>query len=673
MPKHLLLLTILFFTSPLRAQPSLMPVPASVTWGDQRFPLDKGFYVVLNDDPASRASIATQRFLHHLDQRTHLLIDKTPSNEPIPGKGINLHIHYRRAGQLTLHEDESYHLTITGDQASLEAETDLGVLHGLETFLQLVSHDENGYFLRGCVISDKPRFPWRGLLMDVCRHFMPVEVIKHNLDGMAMVKMNVLHLHLSDDQGVRIESKKFPKLHLSGSDGNFYSQEQIRDIIQYATARGIRVVPEFDMPGHATAWFAGHPELATLSGPYAVEKKFGVFDPTMDPTKKSTYKFLSKFITEMAALFPDEYFHIGGDENEGKHWDRSASVKTFKKKHEFKNNHELQNYFNIKLSTILKKNKKKMIGWDEILQPQLPGDVVIQSWRGPEGLKKAAKEGYTVILSNGYYIDLAQPAWKHYMNDPLPANTGLNPEEEQRILGGEATMWSEMVTYETVDSRIWPRTAAIAERLWSPREVNDVHDMYRRLQTASLQLESIGLQHLRNREVMIRRIAGHDDVDALAQLTNVVEPMKDYKRHHQGITYTTDHSFTRLPDIAAPESDEAREFRLLCERLIRKNDTTAIRPIEIMLDAWINNHDRVVMQAGTVPALQSWIRLSLSLREASLAAKESLSYLQRRNDITSQWTSETQALLNRAKLPVDEAELAVIDSIIMLFQHVLPK
>lgn len=149
--------------------------------------------------------------------------------------------------------------------------------------------------------------------------------------------------------------------------------------------------------------------------------------------------------------------------------------------------------------------------------------------------------------------------------------------------------------------------------------------------------------------------------------------MKDYKRHHQGITYTTDHPFTRLPDIAAPESDEAREFRLLCERLIRKNDTTAIRPIEIMLNVWINNHDRVVMQAGTVPALQSWIRLSLSLKEASLAAKESLSYLQRRNDITTQWTSDTKALLDRAKLPVDESELAVLESILMLFQYVLPK
>lgn len=672
MPRLLLLLLFLFPSS-LHAQHSLMPVPASVTWGEQRFPLDKGFYVVMKDDPASRATTATQRFLHRLDHRTHLLIDKSIATQTIPAKGLNLHITYHRAGLLRLHEDESYRLTITGDQASLEAETDLGVLHGLETFLQLVSHDENGYFLRGCVITDKPRFPWRGLLMDVSRHFMPVEVIKRNIDGMAMVKMNVLHLHLSDDQGFRIESKKFPNLHLSGSNSNYYSQEQMLDIIRYAAARGIRVVPEFDMPGHATAWFAGHPELATLPGNYEVEKKFGVFDPTMDPTKKSTYKFLSKFIAEMATLFPDAYFHIGGDENEGKHWDRSSSVKTFKKKHQLKNNHELQNHFNIKLSSILKKNKKKMIGWDEILQPGLPGDVVIQSWRGPEGLKKAAKEGYNVILSNGYYIDLSQPAWKHYMNDPLPANTGLTTEEEQRILGGEATMWSEMVTPETVDSRIWPRTVAIAERLWSPREVNEVPDMYRRLQTVSLQLESIGLLHLRNREMMIRRIAGSDGVDALVQLVNVVEPLKDYKRHHQGITYTTDHPFTRLPDIAAPESDEAREFRLLCERLVRKNDTTAIRPIETMLNRWIQNYDRVMVQAGTIPALQSWIRLSLSLKEASLAAKESLTYLNHRNDITSQWTSETKALLDRAKLPVDESELAVLESILMLFQYVLPK
>jgi len=275
-----------------------------------------------------------------------------------------------------------------------------------------------------------------------------------------MVKMNVLHLHLSEDQGFRIESKVYPKLHQMGSNGEYFTQQQIREIIAYAADRGIRVVPEFDMPGHATSWFVGYPELASAPGPYVIEKKFGVFDPTIDPTKKSTYKFLKKFLGEMCDLFPDAYFHIGGDENNGKQWDTNEEIKSFMKKNDLKNNHELQNYFNGKVLAILQKKGKKMIGWDEILQPGLPKDALIQSWRGKEGLKSAASQGYQVILSNGFYIDLAEPAWKHYTNDPIPSELNLTEAEQKFILGGEATMWAELVTPETIDSRIWPRTAA---------------------------------------------------------------------------------------------------------------------------------------------------------------------------------------------------------------------
>jgi hexosaminidase len=304
-----------------------------------------------------------------------------------------------------------------------------------------------------------------------------MEVILRNIDAMAMVKLNVLHLHLSEDQGFRVESKAFPKLHSMGSNGDYFTQEQIKYIIQYASDRGIRVVPEFDMPGHATSWFVGYPELASAPGPYVVEKKFGEFDPTMDPIKKQTYKFLKKFLAEMCELFPDEYFHIGGDENNGKQWDANPQIQSFMHKEELRNNHELQNYFNRKVLSILQRNGKKMIGWDEILQPGLPSDAIIQSWRGADGLKDATSKGYQVILSNGYYIDLVQPAWKHYNNDPVPVGSGLTNAQQNLILGGEATMWAELVTPETIDSRIWPRTAAIAERLWSPAEVNNIPDM----------------------------------------------------------------------------------------------------------------------------------------------------------------------------------------------------
>lgn len=667
------LITLLAVSFTSFAQHHLMPVPAKVEWGDQRFDIDRGFHVVMDQPSDTRASGAVERFLRSLDNRTHLLIAKNHVTKVQQGKGLYLFIRFKREGKPAPHENESYELKITGDQAILEAETDLGVMHGLQTFLQLVESDEKGFFIKGCHIIDQPRFTWRGLLIDVCRHFSPVDVIKRNIDGMAMMKMNVLHLHLSEDQGFRIESKKFPKLHLMGSNGDYYTQEQIKDIIRYAADRGIRVVPEFDMPGHATAWFVGHPELASAPGPYQIEKKFGVFDPTIDPTKKSTYKFLSKLLGEMAALFPDEYFHIGGDENEGKHWDRNKDIQEFRKKKRLKDNHELQNYFNIKLLAILKKNKKKMIGWDEILQPGLPKDAMIQSWRGKEGLKKAASEGYEVILSNGYYIDLVQPAWQHYSNDPLPADIGLTKEQEKFILGGEATMWAELVTPETIDSRIWPRTAAIAERLWSPREISHIPDMYRRLEKVSLQLEEAGLQHIRNQEMMLRRIAGQRDVEALKKLVSVVEPLEGYKRHHQGVSYSTDLPFTRLPDIAFPESDEAREFRFLCERLVMKKDASAADAIKTSLNNWIKNHDEVVRICKNKSHLNNWVIISQALRDASACGLEALDFMNRRQVITDQWTRETYQKLEQAKKPADEAELAVMESIIMLFNHALPK
>jgi hexosaminidase len=454
-----------------------MPVPRSVTWGNQRFNLDRTFHVVLADKPDTRTYKACQRFLRRLNDRTHIMAAVEPVQNPIEAKGVSLDVSYQRTGQLIPGEDESYELIVSGDRVIISSPTDLGVLHAFETILQLIASDKQGYYLPGVVIKDQPRFTWRGLLIDVCRHWQPMEVIKRNLDGMCMVKMNVLHLHLTEDQGFRIESKKYPKLHLLGSNGDYFTQDQMREIIRYATDRGIRVVPEFDMPGHASSWMPGHPELASGPGPYGIEKKFGVFDPTLDPTSKSTYKILNGFLGEMSKLFPDPYMHIGGDENNGKQWDANPEIQSFMRKHQIKDNHGLQSYFNTKVMASLKKHGKKVIGWDEILHPNLPAGALIQSWRGPDGLKDAASKGYQVILSNGYYIDLSQPTWKHYANDPLPSSIGLSADQSKLVLGGEATMWAELVTPENIDSRIWPRTAAIAERLWSDATVTNVLDM----------------------------------------------------------------------------------------------------------------------------------------------------------------------------------------------------
>src|SRR5438045_4247746 len=226
-----------------------------------------------------------------------------------------------------------------------------------------------------------------------------------------------------------------------GSDVFMFSHEQVREIIAYARDRGIRVMPEFDIPGHSTSWLVGYPEIGSAPGPYTTERGAGIFEPALDPTREQTYKFLDGFLGEMAGLFPDEYMHIGGDENEGKQWDRNPQIQAFMKEKGIKDNHALQAYFNQRILKILQKHHKKMIGWDEILHPDLPQDIVIQSWRGPKSLAEAARQGYDGILSAGYYIDLMYPAWQHYKNDPVAADTTLSEKELTHILGGEATMW----------------------------------------------------------------------------------------------------------------------------------------------------------------------------------------------------------------------------------------
>jgi hexosaminidase len=409
---------------------------------------------------------------------------------------------------------------------------------------------------------------------------MPLEVIKRNLDGMAAVKLNVFHWHLSDNQGFRVESKKFPKLQEKGSDGFYYTQAEVRDIIAYAADRGIRVIPEFDMPGHSTAWFVGYPQLASGPGPYQIERRWGVFDPAMDPTRDDTYKFLESFIAEMAKLFPDQYFHIGGDEVNGKEWDANPKIQAFMHSHNIKNNAELQAYFNKRVEKIVSKNHKTMLGWDEILQPDIPKSIVIQSWRGQASLAQAAKQGIPGILSAGYYLDLMYPTSQHYAVDPLgDAAASLTPEQQKLVLGGEACEWAEFASPEIIDSRIWPRNAAIAERLWSPQNITDMASMYARMYQESERLDWLGLTHNSNYQPMLRRIADTDDLTPLQTLADVVEPVKAYAR--EGLVTTAPTSQTplnRLIDAARPESETARRFALMVDDfLANKTNGAAIR------------------------------------------------------------------------------------------------
>jgi hexosaminidase len=658
----------LLLATPLPAQLNqLMPVPQSVKPAKGIFRVDAGFTATLRQRDSSRIEAGIHRFLTRLDARTGLSLPDWVSEEEFPGNGLNVWV--RRTGKLELHEDESYSLKVSPRRIMLEAETDLGALHGLETLLQMLSVDEKGFYFPACNIEDAPRFPWRGLLIDVCRHWQPVEVILRNLDGMAAMKMNVFHWHLSEDQGFRIESKRYPRLHQFGSNGNYFTQEQVREIIAYADARGIRVVPEFDLPGHATSWFVGHPELASAPGPYEIETGFGVFDPTMDPTKEATYTFLDRFFGEMCALFPDAYFHIGGDENNGKQWQANPDIQAFMQKEGLKDNHALQSYFNQRLLDILTRNGKRMMGWDEILQPDIPNNIVIQSWRGKEALVKAATQGYDVILSNGYYIDLCKPAEKHYLNDPLPEGSLGDEAARKHVLGGEATMWGELISPETIDSRIWPRTCAIAERLWSDASVNDVRDMYRRLERASLMLEGVGLRHRSNREMMMRRACNGQVTGALSTLLDVVEPLKVYQRHHQGIEYSTALPLTRIPDMAIPDAPIARYFRQSMDDYLAAPDETNRLVLRIWLRSWRDNHAGYLKLCERAPALREGIPLSFRLKSLSTVGLELLD-MHASGEVDQEKETVIARTIANAREPIAESEIMVTDAIEKLFQRV---
>jgi len=544
---------------------ALMPQPAHIVQGVGQFPIDGSFSVALEGYKEARLINARERFLETLTRETGI-----PFQQEEPADQAKFIIHtsgpsdsVQRPG-----EDESYHLSVTATGAQLTATNPLGVLHGLQTFLQLVKITPQGFAAPVVTVDDQPRFAWRGLMIDVGRHFMPVEVIERNLDGMEAVKLNVFHWHLSENQGFRVESKLFPLLQKDGSDGLYYTQQQVRGVIEYAQERGIRVVPEFDVPCHTTAWFVGYPQLASGSGPYKIETRWGVFDPAMDPTREGTYQFLDRFIGEMTALFPDAYFHIGGDECNGKEWDANPHIQAFKQAHGLKDNAALQSYFSAKVQKLVTAHHKIMEGWDEVLQPDTPKDVVIQSWRGPTALAAAARQGNRGLLSTGYYIDLNQSAAQHYLADPLGGEgASLTAEQRERILGGEATMWSEFVTSENVDSRIWPRTAAIAERLWSPQEVRDVESMYERLAVVSQKLQHYGLHHLSSTDLMLQRMSGEGDPLYLKVLAAVVQPPEGYERG-QLKQYDAATPLNRLVDAVPPESERGRRFADLTKAII---------------------------------------------------------------------------------------------------------
>jgi len=600
-----------------------MPIPKQWEHLPENFRLTSEFRVKLDDYSSDRLEAYATRFLRRLDKKTGLFFPQEDVNSSI--ERADFLIKVKREGELTLEENEAYQLLIKADQMELIAETDIGAMRGLETLFQILDADKTGYFFPGIKIDDEPRFPWRGLMIDVARHFQPINVIKRNIDGLAAVKMNVLHLHLVDDHGFRVESKVFPELHTRASKGEYFTQLEIREIVKYAADRGIRVVPEFDVPGHASAFLTAFPNLGSAPGPYHLQNRSGIFDPTLNPANEETYTFLNALFTEMSGLFPDEYFHVGGDENEGKHWMANDEIQAFMKENGFRDIHELQNYFIIRIQKHLTSLDKKMIGWDEILSETLPKDAVIHSWRGISSLKEASEKGYQCILSNGFYIDLMKRASDHYVTDPLPKGLDLPAQAAANILGGEATMWSELAIPETIDSRIWPRTAAIAERLWSPSHVRDIDEMYRRLPIVSLELERLGLAQIKNRHALMRNLANGYDIEPISVLASVAEPLEGYSRNPGGKFYEFHYAFNRFADITIADAEGAREFVKLVDayELGRRSQTKD--SIKSQLQVWRDNHDKILRLIERSPALKEVEGLSKKLKTVAELGLEALS------------------------------------------------
>ncbi len=613
-------------TAPMTATAALIPLPRIASWSGESVRWPGSWQLVDiqgSQDPRLRHALG--RLVQRWQARTGPLTGAgngggVPAGYPPrisaseaskrPAVGPTLHLAISGIETSGWRQDESYRLKIGRAEVLIQAGSVVGAMRGLATLSQLLTRDadpsRSGWNLPEVEIEDAPRFPWRGLMIDVCRHWQPVEVIERTLDGMELVKLNVLHLHLTDDQGFRIESRTHPELTRAGSDGRYFTREQIRSIVEAAEERGIRVVPEFDLPGHATSWAVSHPELASAPGPYRIERRWGVFNPVLDPTKPELYALLADFFGEMATLFPDPFVHLGGDENNGVQWNANPAIQDFIHARGLGSNAGLQAYFNRRIADLLRGHGKRLVGWDEILHPDLPAGSVIQSWRGADGVVAASRAGFEVLRSNGYYLDLGQSAAEHYAQDPMPTGGELSGEEMDRVLGGEAAMWSEWVGADTIDTRIWPRAAAVAERLWSPSAVRDSADLYRRLDLISERLSEGGTRHRAQPAALAAHIAESIGAPraaaAILELSTAFAPLRGYDRAKAQPHLDQTQPLTTFADLVVPDAPEPRRFAAEAARWRETKEPAAAAALGLQLAAWKN----AALQVKTEAASERW-------------------------------------------------------------------
>ncbi|XP_037657997.1 beta-hexosaminidase subunit beta [Choloepus didactylus] len=388
----------------------------------------------------------------------------------------------------SISSDESYHLVVNGSMAVLKANRVWGVLRGLETFSQLIYQDSYGTFtINESNIIDSPRFPHRGILIDTARHYLPVKTILKTLDAMAFNKFNVLHWHMVDDESFPFQSITFPELSNKGSYpfSHVYTPNDIRMVTQYARLRGIRVIPEFDTPGHTQSWGKGQKDLLTPC--YNGQKKTGTFGP-VNPAQDTTYDFLSKFFREISKVFPDQFIHLGGDEVEFKCWASNPEIRNFMVQKGFGTDFKkLQSFYVQKLLETISTTNKSSIVWQEVFDDggKLQPGTVVEVWKSenyPMEQQRVTQAGFPVILAAPWYLDLisyGQDWRKYYVVEPL--DFPGTEEQKKLIIGGEACLWGEYVDATNLTPRLWPRASAVGERLWSNKEVKDIFDAYDRL------------------------------------------------------------------------------------------------------------------------------------------------------------------------------------------------
>lgn len=605
--------------------PALMPLPRSMTSTSGTLDMAGRFEAAWSGcGDRIRLDSALKRLNGDVMRQTGLVLD---ANRP-----TKLTIKCR-ASTWSADHDEGYRLTTDAAGVRVEADGPAGVLRSFATLRQLVGLSPDGIRLAFGSIDDAPRFAWRGLMIDVVRHFMSANALKRQIDAMERVKLNVLHISFSNDQGFRVESRRFPRL-TADQQGQFYTQGQIRDLVRYADERGVRIVPEFNVPGHSRAITTAYPALGVVrKGP------LGLPVSALNPAAPQTYRFVTALFGEMAGLFPDRYFHVGGDEVAAGVWDDDPMVGALKRRERLDDTRAVEAYFHRRVHRIVAGLGKTVVGWDEIAGYGLPRNVVIQNWRGSNGTATIAASGHPVIVSAGYYLDLLMPADWHYAKDPLdPAAAGLAPDHatalrhrspllaalitDQQVAfsrppltaaqaglvrGAEACLWTEIVTEEMLDARLWPRTAALAERFWSSPAVRDPASMYRRLAVVSDQLRLGGLQDDADQARMTSRFAS-DDPGLVGQVLAITGPVRNMAHDHSikamlaGRTIVQ--AFNAPADAAPVDSLTARLFTDEAQRYAA-GDKSPLPSLRAKLTGWRDIDTRYAAASTGHPLLEA--------------------------------------------------------------------